>query len=70
MRQGRSSSFTGWPRELFTKEPKKSDEQWEVLRREEGALIVGRDGVEKELPLGPLRASAADGHAPSSVPRR
>jgi hypothetical protein len=29
----------------------KSGEQWEVLRREEGALIVGRDGVEKELPL-------------------
>jgi hypothetical protein len=33
----------------------KSGEQWEVLRREEGALIVGRDGVEKELPLDQAR---------------
>jgi hypothetical protein len=29
----------------------KSGEQWEVLRREEGSVIVGRDGVEKQLPL-------------------
>ena len=29
----------------------KSGEQWEVLRREEGAVIVGKDGVEKQLPL-------------------
>ena len=29
----------------------KSGEQWEVLRREEGAVIVRKDGVEKQLPL-------------------
>jgi hypothetical protein len=29
----------------------KSGEQWEVLRREEGAVIVGKNGVEKQLPL-------------------
>jgi ATP-dependent exoDNAse (exonuclease V) alpha subunit len=29
----------------------KSGEQWEVLRREEGAVIVGKDGIEKQLPL-------------------
>jgi hypothetical protein len=29
----------------------KTGEQWEVLRREEGAVIVGRNGVEKHLPL-------------------
>jgi len=29
----------------------KSGKQWEVLRREEGAVIVGKDGVEKRLPL-------------------
>jgi hypothetical protein len=29
----------------------KSGEQWEVLRREEGAVIVGNAGVEKQLPL-------------------
>ena len=29
----------------------KSGEQWDVLRREEGAVIVGKDGVEKQLPL-------------------
>src|ERR1700736_2827240 len=29
----------------------KSGEQWEVLRREEGAVIVGKNGVEKHLPL-------------------
>jgi ATP-dependent exoDNAse (exonuclease V) alpha subunit len=29
----------------------KSGEQWEVIRREEGAVIVGKDGVEKQLPL-------------------
>jgi ATP-dependent exoDNAse (exonuclease V) alpha subunit len=28
-----------------------SGEQWEVLRREEGAVIVGKNGVEKQLPL-------------------
>ena len=33
----------------------KSGEQWEVLRREEGAVIVGRDGVEKQLPLDQTR---------------
>src|ERR1700745_2304708 len=35
-----------------TKEKRfKSGEQWEVLRREEGTVIVGKDGVEKQLPL-------------------
>jgi hypothetical protein len=29
----------------------RSGEQWEVLRREERAVIVGKDGVEKQLPL-------------------
>jgi hypothetical protein len=29
----------------------KSGEQWQVLRREEGAVIVGKDAVEKLLPL-------------------
>jgi hypothetical protein len=29
----------------------KSGEQWEVLRREEGVVIVGKEGVEKQLPL-------------------
>lgn len=29
----------------------KSGEQWKVLRREEGAVIVGKDGAEKQLPL-------------------
>jgi hypothetical protein len=29
----------------------KSGEQWEVLHREEGAVIVGKDSVEKQLPL-------------------
>ena len=29
----------------------KSGEQWEVLRRQEGAVIVGKSGVEKQLPL-------------------
>jgi hypothetical protein len=33
----------------------KSGEQWEVLRREEGAVIVGKDGVEKQLPLDKTR---------------
>jgi hypothetical protein len=53
--QGRSLSFTGWPGELFAAESRKSafksGEQWEVLRREEGAVIVGKDGAEKQLPL-------------------
>jgi hypothetical protein len=29
----------------------KSGEQWEVLRREAGAVIVGKNGIEKQLPL-------------------
>ena len=33
----------------------KSGEQWEVLRRKEGAVIVGKDGVEKQLPLDQTR---------------
>jgi len=33
----------------------KSGEQWEVLWREEGAVIIGRDGIEKQLPLDQAR---------------
>jgi hypothetical protein len=33
----------------------KSAEQWEVLRREEGTVIVGKDGAEKQLPLDQTR---------------
>ena len=33
----------------------KSGEQWEVLCREEGAVIVGKDGIEKQLPLDQTR---------------
>src|ERR1700675_2645852 len=33
----------------------KSGEEWEVLRREDGAVIVGKDGVEKQLPLDQTR---------------
>jgi hypothetical protein len=33
----------------------KSGEQWEVPRREEGAVIVGKAGVEKQLPLDQAR---------------
>jgi ATP-dependent exoDNAse (exonuclease V) alpha subunit len=33
----------------------KSGEQWEILRREEGAVIVGKGGVEKQLPLDEAR---------------
>jgi hypothetical protein len=33
----------------------KSGEQWEVLRGEERAVIVGKDGVEKQLPLDQTR---------------
>jgi hypothetical protein len=29
----------------------KSGEQWEVLRREEGVVVIGKDGKEKLLPL-------------------
>jgi len=29
----------------------RSSEQWEVLRREERAVIVGKNGVEKQLPF-------------------
>ena len=32
-----------------------SGEQWEVLRREDGIVIVGKDGVEKQLPLDQTR---------------
>jgi hypothetical protein len=37
----------------------KSGEQWEVLRREAGAVIVGKDGVEKQLPLDQARKFSA-----------
>jgi hypothetical protein len=33
----------------------KSGEQWEVLRWQEGAVIVGKNGVEKQLPLDQTR---------------
>jgi hypothetical protein len=29
----------------------KSGEQWDVLTREEGVFIIGKDGIEKQLPL-------------------
>ena len=32
-----------------------SGEQWEVVHQEEGAVIVGKDGVEKQLPLDQAR---------------
>jgi hypothetical protein len=52
--QGKSSSFIGLPWDLFVEESRKSafksGEQWEVLRREEGAVIAGKEGVEKQLP--------------------
>jgi hypothetical protein len=55
MSQGRSLSFTGWPKGAVGRgAPEKrfkSGEQWEVLRREEGAVIVGKNGGEKQLPL-------------------
>jgi hypothetical protein len=57
--QGKSSSFIRCLWDLFVEESRKSafksGEQWEVLRREEGAVIVGKDGVEKELPLDEAR---------------
>jgi hypothetical protein len=57
--QGKSSSFTGLPLDLFVEESRKSafksGEQWEVLRRKEGAVIVGKKGVEKQLPLDQTR---------------
>jgi hypothetical protein len=34
----------------------KSGEQWEVLHREEGIVIVGKDGVEKQLTLDQTRS--------------
>jgi hypothetical protein len=33
----------------------RSGEKWEALRRQEGAVIVGEDGTEKQLPLGQTR---------------
>jgi conjugative relaxase-like TrwC/TraI family protein len=33
----------------------KSGEQWEVLRREEGTIIIGKDHIEKQLPLDQAR---------------
>jgi hypothetical protein len=54
--QGKSSSFIGLPWDLFVEESRKSafksGEHWEVLRREEGAVIAGKEGVEKQLPPG------------------
>jgi hypothetical protein len=56
--QGKSSSFIGLPLDLFVEECRKSafksGEQWEVLRRDEGAIVVGKNGVEKQLPLDQL----------------
>ena len=37
----------------------KSGEQWEVLPREGGAVIVGKDGAEKQLPLDEARKFGA-----------
>jgi hypothetical protein len=53
--QDKSSSFIGLPWDLFVEESRKSafksGERGEVLRREEGAVIVEKKGVEKQLPL-------------------
>ena len=55
MSRVRSSSFTGWPRELFAEELKKSDlraaNSGKSFPGEEEAVIVGKDGIEKQLPL-------------------
>src|ERR1700726_500204 len=57
--QGKSSSFIRCLWDLSVEESRKSafksGEQWGVLRREEGAVIVGKDGVEKQLPLDQTR---------------
>ena len=61
--QGKSSSFIGLPWDLFVEKSRKSafksGEQWEVLRLEEGAVIIGKNGVEKHLPLGVPRPARA-----------
>jgi ATP-dependent exoDNAse (exonuclease V) alpha subunit len=56
MSQGRSSSFIELPREPFVRggvqeKRFKSGEQWEIIRRDGGSVIVGNGGVEKQLPL-------------------
>jgi hypothetical protein len=33
------------------RKPFKSGERWEVLRREQGGVIVGNGGIEKQVPL-------------------
>jgi hypothetical protein len=46
--QGKSSIFIGLPLDLFVEGSResafKSGEQWEVLRRKEGAVIIGKKG--------------------------
>jgi hypothetical protein len=41
----------GVVRSGFQEKRFKSGEQWEVLRQEEGTVIVGKNGVEKQLPF-------------------
>jgi hypothetical protein len=48
----------------------KSGEQWEVLRREDGIVIIGKEGVEKQLPLDTASLLAASGPSSSQVRRR
>ena len=65
IRQGKSSSFIGLPWDLFVEESRKSafksGEQWEALCRREGAVIVAKDGAEKQLPLDEARKFIAFG---------
>jgi hypothetical protein len=46
----KGASLTGVQEKRF-----KSGEQWEILRPEEESVIVGRDGVEKYLPIDEAR---------------
>ncbi len=55
---GQIVEFHRMPRESFAgvqEKRFKSGEQWEFFRREEGAVIVGKDGAEKQLPLDQTR---------------
>jgi ribosomal protein L21E len=49
-RMAKGAARKGVPEKRF-----KSGEQWEVLCREEGSVIVGRDDAEKQLPLDQTR---------------
>jgi hypothetical protein len=59
MGQGRSLSFTEWPRALFAAEFRKSNlkatNSGKSFAGRRGAVIVGKSGVEKQLPLDQTR---------------